>query len=471
MRFPCRRRKRKTAGRRGFLLWSGSWLVGFCGCGAHDGVVRGRCAAAVAEWGFRIGVADRVAGHLFVGAEVVSLQELVRLAYGHEHVGVHFMPVHVPEEFLASEYRSFLVADDHPAPQFPKFLVVAICRVGLDEPVDMEGGVELFQQDAFDERPARRVGRVVDVPFLGCDFVAYHAGVGNQRVDIEGRKRRHVFGVAETVDNGFFLFFAGGEHRPQYHDREYEGGGELRNADGVSLEANDHNRYLVECNEPIYYTVNEVTEADFADENYGRVVLNARDEKDHVQSSNLLTIWIDREVKDVMLDYSNAIFNSTNDSQELTIGTNVNLDFIFTSDPIRSLDPISRESDGKMVELYFVGTQNNLESDYVLIDRDSINKEEVFSKYNYPIRYNEAANTYSFMSDIDGTYLFRIAVFPTFQAREDYLNSAYAGTDSNSERVNKMVNTLLTIRVAWARISSTTWRHCSTRRRPTVRRR
>ena len=229
----------------------------------------------------------------------------------------------------------------------------------------------------------------------------------------------------------------------------------LYNADGVRLEANDHNRYLVECNEPIYYTVNEVTEADFADENYGRVVLNARDEKDHVQSSNLLTIWIDREVKDVMLDYSNAIFNSTNDSQELTIGTNVNLDFIFTSDPIRSLDPISRETDGKIVELYFVGTQNNPEKDgYVLIDRDNINNEEVFSKYNYPIRYNEATNTYSFMSDIDGTYLFRIAVFPTFQAREDYLNSEYAGTDSNSERVNKMVNTLLTIRVVNSDISN-----------------
>lgn len=214
----------------------------------------------------------------------------------------------------------------------------------------------------------------------------------------------------------------------------------LCNEKGEPLQS-QNNRYSIECNEYVYYTIKPVSESDFSQENYGRVILQARDARDQIQSDNNLTIWIDREISNVYLDYNNS--NAYNGEQELTIGVDVSLDFVFDSNPLHSFDPISRES-GKIVELYYYDPN---ESDYIPVNQDT------YSSLPF-INYDNDRQIYTFSSEIADSYEFRIAVFPTYQARIDYLNSESAQTDSYFERVSKMVNTTLILNVVNSEISN-----------------
>ena len=181
-------------------------------------------------------VAYGILGHGFVRDKPYALNDSVRAFDVYGTVGVDALFLLVPVNLFGEESFVLQVLDANVAPEPPQLqLVVEDGGVAENERFCVETGIEFLDEDALWKIPIGLVGFVEYAPLLGLYAVAGDSGVGNQRVDIEGRERRHVFGVAETVDNGFFLFFAGGEHRPQYHDREYEGGGELRNADGVSL--------------------------------------------------------------------------------------------------------------------------------------------------------------------------------------------------------------------------------------------
>ena len=60
---------------------------------------------------------------MFVGTEIITLEEFIRFPDGHEHVGIHFMTVHVPKKFFAGKDSTLLVAYDHtPALQVQKVL-------------------------------------------------------------------------------------------------------------------------------------------------------------------------------------------------------------------------------------------------------------------------------------------------------------------------------------------------------------
>ncbi len=216
----------------------------------------------------------------------------------------------------------------------------------------------------------------------------------------------------------------------------------LCDQNGNPLQA-ENNRYLVQCNEYIYYKVNDVSETNFSGSTYGQVVLQGRDARSQVQSSNNLTIWVDRKVTYLSLDYGSS--TSHNGQQELQLGVDVSFDFNYKATPDHSLDPISRE-DGKIVELYY---DDPNEADYVPINTSTYS--------NYPfLSYNNENQKFSFSADTAGTYEFKIAVFATYQEREDYLNSSYVQTDSNFDRISRMVNTTLTINVVNSDISSVT---------------
>lgn len=211
-----------------------------------------------------------------------------------------------------------------------------------------------------------------------------------------------------------------------------------RNGEALTSE---NNRYSIECNEYVYYRIKPVSESNFSQDTYGKVVLQARDSRSQVQS-NVLTIWIDREVSDLRLDYADS--STFEGEQELTIGVGVSLDFVYDADPIHSLNPISRESEGKIVELYY---DDPNEADYVPINQDT------YSRYPF-INYDSDTQEYTFLSDTAGIYEFKIAVFATYQERVDYLNSDYAQTDSYFERISNMVNTTLILNVVNSDISS-----------------
>ncbi len=214
----------------------------------------------------------------------------------------------------------------------------------------------------------------------------------------------------------------------------------LCNEKGEPLQS-QNNRYSIECNEYVYYTIKPVSESDFSQENYGQVILQARDARDQIQSDNNLTIWIDREISNVYLDYDDS--DAYDGEQEFTIGIDVSLDFVFDSKPLHSLDPISRE-EGKIVELYYYDPN---ESDYIPVNQDT------YSSLPF-INYDNDRQIYTFSSEIADSYEFKIAVFPTYQARIDYLNSESAQTDSYFERVSKMVNTTLILDVVNSEISN-----------------
>lgn len=213
----------------------------------------------------------------------------------------------------------------------------------------------------------------------------------------------------------------------------------LCDANGVPLVA-ENNRYKIECNELVYYKLNENSTIDYQDENYGRVVLQARDERNQVQSNNL-TIWIDRAVNNIALDYSGS--SIVDNEQEITIGMEVRMDFDYTATPNYSLQPMSSQ-DEKIVELYY---QDPNQADYILIDSDS------YQNYSF-IHFDDTTGKYYFMADTAGVYTFNIAVFATYQDRAEYLASADSQTDSNFERINHMVNRTVVVNVVNSDISS-----------------
>ena len=163
----------------------------------------------------------------------------------------------------------------------------------------------------------------------------------------------------------------------------------LCDENGVPLVA-ENNRYRIECNELVYYKLNENPTIDYEDENFGRVVLQARDERNQVQSNNL-TLWIDRAVDNIALDYSSS--SIVDNEQSVTIGMEVRMDFDYTATPNYSLRPMSSQEE-KIVELYY---QDPDQADYVLIDENS------YQDYSF-IHYDAETNEYYFMADTAGIY-------------------------------------------------------------------
>ena len=202
------------------------------------------------------------------------------------------------------------------------------------------------------------------------------------------------------------------------------------------------NRYLVQCNERIYYKLKSIGASHFNDSTYGRILIQARDERGQHQS-NQLTIWVDRKINEIFIGEYNGdnpitvgeITNEANETiQTIPIGLEVSQYFDILVRPNYSLRPISREEE-KIVEIYYFDSD-----EYVLIDNDNI------TDYNF-LHLDQDTNQMYFETADAGSYTFKIAVFDTYASREAYLSDESNLTDSNFERINNMVNTTVVFNV------------------------
>lgn len=202
------------------------------------------------------------------------------------------------------------------------------------------------------------------------------------------------------------------------------------------------NRYLVQCNERIYYKLKNIGASHFNDSTYGRILIQARDERGQHQS-NQLTIWVDRKIDEILIGEYNGenpiivgeITNEANETiQTIPVGLEVSQYFNILVEPNYSLRPISREEE-KIVEIYYFDSD-----EYVLIDNDNI------TDYNF-LHLDQDTNQMYFETADAGSYTFKIAVFDTYASREAYLSDESNLTDSNFERINNMVNTTVVFNV------------------------
>ena len=202
------------------------------------------------------------------------------------------------------------------------------------------------------------------------------------------------------------------------------------------------NRYLVQCNERIYYKLKNIGASHFNDSTYGRILIQARDERGQHQS-NQLTIWVDRKIDEIFIGEYNGenpiivgeITDEANETiQTIPIGLEVSQYFDILVKPNYSLRPISREEE-KIVEIYYFDSD-----EYVLIDNDNI------TDYNF-LHLDQDTNQMYFETADAGSYTFKIAVFDTYASREAYLSDESNLTDSNFERINNMVNTTVVFNV------------------------
>ena len=202
------------------------------------------------------------------------------------------------------------------------------------------------------------------------------------------------------------------------------------------------NRYLVQCNERIYYKLKNISASHFDDSTYGRILIQARDERGQHQS-NQLTIWVDRKIDEIFIGEYNGenpiiVGETTNEANEtiqtIPIGLEVSQYFDILVRPNYSLRPISREEE-KIVEIYYFDS-----NEYVLIDNDNI------TDYNF-LHLDQDTNQMYFETADAGSYTFKIAVFDTYASREAYLSDESNLTDSNFERLNNMVNTTVVFNV------------------------
>ena len=229
---------------------------------------------------------------------------------------------------------------------------------------------------------------------------------------------------------------------------------ELCDAEGNPLVQQQNLRYEINCNEKIYYKLKEVNQnvsLDPDSEVNGKVVISAMAEDKLHYSTNDLTIWIDRKIDSVFLDYGDiplAKDGVVAQEQVINVGVEIPFDFEYIVNPEISLNPISKESK-KVIELYY-----DPGDDYVLVDNESILPENS-KTLSELITYNEEKDLYTFKSDKTGTHNFIIAVFPTYQAKIDYENSEFAGVESNVLKLSKgMVLTNLTINVVNTNVDS-----------------
>ena len=202
------------------------------------------------------------------------------------------------------------------------------------------------------------------------------------------------------------------------------------------------NRYLVNCNDRIYYKLKEISSSHFNDDTYGKILIQARDERGQVQS-NQLTIWVDRQINEIYLgEYNGEMpiitgevsIEGNEKVQTIPIGLEIREYLNVISTPNYSMHPISN-LDEKVVEIYYFDGRN-----YVLINNETI--------LNYEFLHLDAeTNQLYFESEFAGTYTFKIAVFDTYASRDEYINDESHNHDSNFERINNMVNTTVVFNV------------------------
>lgn len=215
----------------------------------------------------------------------------------------------------------------------------------------------------------------------------------------------------------------------------------LCNKNGKPLTPNANLRYLVDCNKPIYYMINQVDENEETD---GKVLLYARSTNETLSiPENPMTIWIDRKVNSVFVDYAQSNINKEELKQEIHLGINMGFDFKYVVDTPLSLKPISGESE-KEVEIYYITTNKDTDygTDYFRVTPESCDDNNTSSPVANIL---ECVNgTYRFQATNDEDHQFILAVFPTYQSKIDYYASIENLGEFENPNFHKTQNMLTT---------------------------
>ena len=210
-----------------------------------------------------------------------------------------------------------------------------------------------------------------------------------------------------------------------------------------------NNRYLVKCNEPIYYMINKL-EGDATTD--GKVTLVARSTNETLKKpENPMTIWIDRKVESVFVDYGTNK-DENNKTQNITVGVDIGFDFNYLVNTPLSLKPISKESE-KEIELFYNVEGQGYGDDYVKVTEDEVKNTN--SPLNSILTYKNGVFKFEAHSATPKTHKFYIGVFETYQAKIDYLNfiDGQNIVNPNHHRTTYMNLTTLTINVEDIEIS------------------
>ena len=216
------------------------------------------------------------------------------------------------------------------------------------------------------------------------------------------------------------------------------------------------NQYLVNCNEKIYFKLNELDENSYLD---GKFMIRASREDKEVYVSENLTWYIDREIEEISLQdntdvYIDNIFDEM--KQNIEIGLDTEFEIGYKVSPSYAKKPLSNQN-AKDIELYYLGNSvDGYNDQYIKITKETlINDDSVLSKIMY---YDEDRLLFKANADaMIARYYFQIATFPTYRARDAYI---LAGGDSLSleDKLSQMLTTELTIDVVPTDISEVSMR-------------
>ena len=229
--------------------------------------------------------------------------------------------------------------------------------------------------------------------------------------------------------------------------------------DYVDLYLLENGKYVLNTNaeydeETIYYkrlTVEELNPTlDPASEKNGKVVLKARTADKLHNTNQDLVIWVDRSITSIFLDYGKvpSATNAKIQEQHVNIGLDTEVTFNYVVNPEIAWCPISKESK-KIVELYYDDPKTE---DYVLVNLENIKNETDYSLYQiFDKVKSEETGELVFLSNKTtngNSHSFKIAIFPSYNARQEYLASEFALTDTNVTRLTRgMVVTDLYVEV------------------------
>ena len=233
----------------------------------------------------------------------------------------------------------------------------------------------------------------------------------------------------------------------------------LCDANGTPLVA-DHNWYKVNCNEKIYYYLNELTQTQINNyyndaDGFGSVKLTAKDDNRGVASTieNPLTLWIDTAIDRVaVLDVNGEVPSDmdVNDyTQKITLATEVDFTFNYTTLPSISANPVA-DKDGKEFELYYVPSleKGDTETDLIRVTSESISSNARLARV-----IREENGKFIFNSSVSDTYEFKVATFVTYGSKEKY--DAENITETNFHRIQNEKVVCSTIQITSQNIDVT----------------
>ncbi len=156
--------------------------------------------------------------HVLVASEVGALHFTLRSDEMREFVGVKFMLLLVPEEFLTAESHAFHCENAHIANEMPEFIYREIVgSVRLDVGFHMEFLVELFEEQSATEYPSGRVEVFIDFPSLGNDAVLHYTRVADKGVYAVACHHGHGVTVVNSGRSVFLRIVASEERERHNH--------------------------------------------------------------------------------------------------------------------------------------------------------------------------------------------------------------------------------------------------------------